>query len=97
MRRSLRGVEIVFGLDRSAGESAFADIEQAALQVAAVAAGDSRTTLRAIARLIPDGRRPPGVARLEEFESYFQSVPVLGRLFAFFASEDFGRVLAASA
>jgi tetratricopeptide (TPR) repeat protein len=77
--------------------SAFADIEQAALQVAAVAAGDSRTALRAIARLIPDGRRPPGVARLEEFESYFQSVPALGRLFAFFASEDFGRVLAASA
>jgi hypothetical protein len=77
--------------------AAFADIEHAALQVAAVAAGDSRTALRAIARLIPDGRRPPGVARLEEFESYFQSVPVLGRLFAFFASEDFGRVLAASA
>jgi len=62
-----------------------------------VAAGDSRTAMRAIARLNPDTRRPPGVARLEEFNSYFQSVPMMGQLFAFFASEDFARVLSASA
>jgi tetratricopeptide (TPR) repeat protein len=75
----------------------FEDMELAAMRVAAVAAGDSRTAMRAIARLNPDTRRPPGVARLEEFNSYFQSVPMMGQLFAFFASEDFARVLSASA
>ena len=36
------------------------------------------------------------MARLEEFESYFQMVPIIGKLFSFIASEDFGRVLTAS-
>lgn len=74
----------------------FEAVEESAMRVAAVAAGDSRTAVRALARLTPDGKRPPGVARLEEFESYFQSVPIIRKLFAFIASEDFARVLAAS-
>ncbi|MCL2825539.1 MAG: hypothetical protein FWD57_16225, partial [Polyangiaceae bacterium] len=87
--------------DLSAAEtlaaSAFQTIEEAAMRVAAVAAGDARTALRAVARLSPDGRRPPSVAKLEEFEIYYSSVPQIARLFAFFASEDFGRVIRASA
>jgi tetratricopeptide (TPR) repeat protein len=77
--------------------AAFAEIEEAAMRVAAVAAGDARTAVRAMARLTADGRRPPGVARVEEFEAYYQAMPILGRLFAFIATEDFGRILAASA
>ncbi|MFW5741361.1 MAG: tetratricopeptide repeat protein, partial [Myxococcota bacterium] len=71
---------------------AFAQVEESAMRMAAVAAGDSRTAIRAVARLTPDGKRPPGVARPEEFEAYFQSVPILSRLFAFIASDDFGRI-----
>ncbi len=75
----------------------FHQVDEAAMRVAAVAAGDSRTAVRAIARLAPDGKRPPGVARLEEFEAFFQAAPIFSRLFAFIASEDFGRVISASA
>lgn len=76
--------------------AAFEEIEEAALRVATVAAGDARTAVRALARMATDGRRPPGVARLDEFESFFQGMAAIGRVFAFIATEDFGRILSAS-
>lgn len=66
---------------------------RAAMRVASVAAGDSRTASRAICRLMPDNRRPPGVGNLEMFDAFFDSLPNAGALFGWFASEAFGDIL----
>ena len=75
----------------------FAAIDAAALRVAVVAAGDVRAATRAMARLSPDNKRPPGVGKVEDFEHFFASMPASGVLLSFAASDDFGRLLAASA
>ena len=75
----------------------FEELESSAMRVGLIAAGDARTAIRAIARLTPEATRPPGVARLEDFEVFYTSIPILAPLFAFVASEDFGRVIGASA
>ena len=74
----------------------FASIEQAASRVALVAAGDLRTASRAVARIAHDPKRPPGVARLEDFEVFFASLPTLGSLFRFASSDEFGAIISAS-
>ncbi len=75
----------------------FAQVEESALRVATVAAGDARTAIRALARMAGDGRRrPPGVARVDELENFFQSISMIGCLLEFIASEDFGNILNAS-
>ncbi|MBI5531174.1 MAG: hypothetical protein HY898_00560 [Deltaproteobacteria bacterium] len=76
--------------------AAFTAVERAAARVALVAAGDLRTASRAVARLTPDNRRPPGVGKLDDFESFFASIPAIGWLFEFAVSADFGRLLKAS-
>jgi hypothetical protein len=74
----------------------FGAIEQAASRVALVAAGDLRTASRAVARIAADPKRPPGVARLEDFEVFFASIPALGPLFRFASSDEFGAIIGAS-
>ncbi len=74
-------------------QSLFTCIDGAAMRGALIAGGDLRTATRAIARTAPDNKRPPGVARLEDFEAFFASLPAIPPLLAFATSEDFGRIL----
>jgi tetratricopeptide (TPR) repeat protein len=87
--------------DRAKAENdaaeAFSAMERAAARVAMVAAGDLRTASRAVARLTPDNRRPPGVGKLDDFEAFFASIPAIRWLFEFCVTEDFGRLIKASA
>ncbi len=76
---------------------AFSAAERAACRVALIAAGDLRTSARALARLAADSRRPPGVGKLDEFEAFFTTLPMIGWLFEYAVDEDFGRMLSASA
>ncbi len=73
----------------------FDAVDRAAARVALLAAGDLRTSTRAMARFTQDNKRPPGVARLDEFEHFFSSMPV-APLFEFALSDQFGKLLAAS-
>ena len=75
----------------------FNAMERAACRVALIAAGDLRTAARALARLSSDNRRPPGVGKLDEFEAFFTSLPMVGWLFEYAVDGDFGRLLKASA
>jgi len=72
---------------------AFEENNLAAMRVGLLAAGDVRSAIRAVARLSPDNKRPPGVARLEDFESFFTSIPIIAQLLSFAASEMFGAAL----
>jgi hypothetical protein len=71
----------------------FEENDLAAMRVGLLAAGDVRSAMRAVARLSPDNKRPPGVARLEDFEAFFASMPIIAQLLSFAASEMFGAAL----
>ncbi|MCU0690456.1 MAG: hypothetical protein MUF54_03560, partial [Polyangiaceae bacterium] len=71
----------------------FDAVDVAATRVAVVAAGDARTAVRALARISPDSRRPPGVARPEDFEQFFDSLPMIAAVLSFITSEDFAAAL----
>ncbi len=69
------------------------DNDLAAMRAGLLAAGDVRSAMRAVARLSPDNKRPPGLARLEDFEAIFASTPIIVQLLYFAASEAFGAAL----
>jgi len=77
-------------------QTAFVAVERAACRVALVAAGDLRTATRAMARISPDNKRPPGVAKIEDFEAFYASIPPLASLFEFALSDEFGRLIRAA-
>ena len=81
---------------RAKAAKAFAEVELAAMRVGLLAAGDARSAVRAIARMSPDNKRPPGVARLEDFEAFFASIPLIAQVLSFAASDTFGVALASA-